>query len=101
MPDSDVPGEAFDSTDAHENTLQLPPKDGINPVMALRIARHFTSDDPEDNKKAWKQGTAAIFAYLCDVLEIDRSGINMKAQSAKQKLYDLVNLLPVFLCCNV
>lgn len=87
--DTDVP--VLDAVAADENIPQLPVAQGINPVVVLRIIRHFISDNLDDNKKAWKQGTVAVYAYLCDVLEIDRSAIDLKTKSAKQKLFDLVS----------
>jgi hypothetical protein len=73
-----------------EETGQLPYEDGINPKIVMRIIRRLTSSIPEDKEKAQKQGTAAIFAYLCDILSIDHSVITMKHRKAKQRLFDLV-----------
>jgi hypothetical protein len=73
-----------------EQTEQLPYQDGIDPKIVMRVIRRLTSGIPEDKEKARKQGTAAIFAYLCDILSIDHSAITMKHRKAKQRLFDLV-----------
>jgi hypothetical protein len=70
--------------------FSLPYEDGINPKIVMRVIRCLTSSIPEDKEKARKQGTAAIFAYLCDILSIDHSAITMKHRKAKQRLFDLV-----------
>ena len=72
-----------------EETEQLPYQDGINPKIVMHVIRHLTSSLPEDREKARKQGTEAIFAYLCDILSIDHSAITMKHRK-KQRLFDLV-----------
>lgn len=74
-----------------EETEQLPYQDGINSKVVMHIIQCLTSSIPEDKDKAWKQGIAAIFAYLCNILSIDHSAITMKHRKGKQRLFDLVH----------
>jgi hypothetical protein len=63
------------------------------------VIQHLTANDEleEDGRKAYRQGSAAIFKYLCDLLGIDISALGSKPK--KQKLFDtiqdLVSLLRV------
>ena len=55
--------------------IQLPPlPEGILLGVVQRIIRHLTADDEveeEEDSKAYDQGSAAIFKYICDLLGID------------------------------
>ena len=59
-------------------------------AAAEKIAQHLLSQDLEDLRKARSQGTARFFADLCDILSLDRTGIDLQWRSAKTALLDLI-----------
>lgn len=69
----------------------LPDQDGVDLSLATRIIRHLTSDTAESSRaKAFAQGTSLIFSYICDLLHVDHSKINMKHKSAKRDLFNAI-----------
>jgi len=59
-------------------------------ATAEKIAQHILNQDPEDLRKAKSQGTARFFTDLCDILNLDRTGIDLQRRSAKTALLDLI-----------
>jgi hypothetical protein len=70
--------------------LKLPTPSNMKQATAENIAQHLLSQDPDDLRKAKGQGTAHFFADLCDVLKLDRTGIDLQRRSAKAALFDLI-----------
>lgn len=69
----------------------LPSQDGVDLSLATRIIRHLKNDTLKSGRaKAFAQGTSLIFSYICDLLNIDRSEINMKNRSAKRDLFNAI-----------
>jgi len=56
---------------------QLPARDGIDLSLTRCIIRHLTSQNPDDLQKAFSQANTAVFAYLCDLIHIEWSHIEM------------------------
>ena len=70
--------------------LKLPTPSSMKMATAEKIAQHLLSQDPEDLRKAKDQGTARFFTDLCDVLNLDHTGIDLQRRSAKAALFDLI-----------
>jgi len=68
----------------------LPPQEDIDIKTATRIIGHLTDKDERQasRAKAYSQGTAATFAYICRVLQIDIADVDTTKRAAKQVLYD-------------
>lgn len=61
-------------------------------ALVSRIIRHIvdTKDRAVSRKKAYTQGTALIFIYLCDLLRIDHGDIEKGRRAAKRLLYEKI-----------
>lgn len=95
--DDDAPGTAEQAEDSDgdedgEKLDHLPQQEGINRPLAARIIRHLTSDSnlESSRNKAYNQGSAATFAYLCTIIDISYAGVNLSSRDAKSKLFDLL-----------
>lgn len=76
---------------------ELPEREGIDLNLVKRIIRRLilVSVDSVDTKDAaiqsiFTQGTAAIFAYLCDILHIDRGNMETSNRVAKRTFFNLI-----------
>jgi hypothetical protein len=69
-------------------TSELPASEGIDLVLATRIIRHLLSTSEEDRSKAYKQGSAKVFTYLCDTVEVEYPN----SKNTKRSLFNLVSL---------
>ena len=56
----------------------------------IRVIKNLLEldDQEEARKKAYRQGTVAIFTTIADLLEIDHTGIDKARQTAKRQLFD-------------
>ena len=96
MSDEDE-GDSEDEGDTSSDEQDVPTDDlpdggpDIDLKLAKRIIRH-TLGEPQDSsrKRAYKQGTAAIFRYLCDVLHLAHSQVPQRARSAKKDVFDIL-----------
>lgn len=72
-----------------------PAPDDVDPKAIHRILRRLAdsnvTEDREERSKAFNQGTAAQLAYVCDVLHIDRSAIEMSKKKTKSGLVALLS----------
>ena len=59
-------------------------------VTTEKIAQNLLSQDLEDLRKAKGQGTAHFFADLCDVLNLECTGIDLQQRLAKTALFKLI-----------
>ena len=68
----------------------LPPQENIDIKTVTRVIGHLTDKDERQasRAKAYSQGSAATFAYICRVLQIDVAEVDMTKRAAKQALYD-------------
>ncbi|RDB18682.1 hypothetical protein Hypma_014671 [Hypsizygus marmoreus] len=98
QPDDDAEEPAAESALPNPTDMGHP---NLDIKHIARIIGHLNAED----KKAYSQGTTAIFAYICDVLLLDRSEITMVPKTAKKKLYDLiteaVGIHPLYLSQNL
>jgi len=56
---------------------QLHARDGVDLSLTQCIIRHLMSQNTDDLQKALSQANAAIFAYLCDLIHVEQSHIEM------------------------
>jgi hypothetical protein len=91
-----TPGPAPPPGAAPDGAQELPAKDGIDLARTKRVIRHLTSPDLEDRQKAFKQGTTAIYVYLCDLLEIDHSQVDMRRKDTKRQLLETLRQVVCF-----
>ena len=63
--------------------------DAINPALVARIVRHLTDSDDQagSREKAYGQGTASIFSYLCHFLDIGTPSQEAGKKSMKRALF--------------
>ena len=87
---------------APSNTL--PFQEGIDHTVALRVINHFTRDDTDLHlgylSQAFKQGTAVMYRFFCDLIGVDHSHIE-DTRTAKRPIFNLLVLsvcLPPTLC---
>jgi hypothetical protein len=80
-----------------EETGELPEREGIDLNLVKRIIRRLilVSVDIKDAAQPaihsiFTQGTAAIFAYLCDILHIDRGNMETSNRVAKRTFFNLI-----------
>ena len=75
--------------------IQLPPlPESILLGVVQRIIHHLTADDEveeEEDSKAYNQGSAPIFKYICNLLGIDIGAFGPKP--TKRKLFEAIQLL--------
>jgi len=72
---------------------ELPPAEGIDPVVARRIIRHLTTASSDKGiEKAYNQGTAAIFVYICNVLGMDHSTLSNRGRNSKRLLFEAIRI---------
>jgi len=69
---------------------QLPTRDGIDLSLTRCIIRHLMSQNPDDLQKAFSQANTAIFAYLCDLIHVEWSHIEMNRRGAKSALFEIL-----------
>ena len=83
--DQESDEESHDGTEPHTAYGDIPDEDR---VLTKRILSRFLSSKDDDT--IYSQGKARIFAFLCDVLEIDYTHIDLARKSAKRFLYDCI-----------
>ncbi|KDR77504.1 hypothetical protein GALMADRAFT_65801 [Galerina marginata CBS 339.88] len=73
------------------NTGNHPITTGVEAGLS-RVLQHLlnTENQDESREKAYSQGTAAIFVYICDLLEIEHGDIDKTKRNAKHVLYDRI-----------
>lgn len=76
------------NTDPDDEAPLLPAQTGINVALAARIIGQLTNDNGSDLEKVRTQGTAGIFAYLCDIINVDRSNIELHRRTSKGFLFN-------------
>lgn len=82
-----------DRTDADGIAKQpnLPPSDEIKTSLVSRIISHLTSENLEDNHtKAYNQGNAAVFSYICGLMDLDHSHIVIGSRKAKREFFNVI-----------
>ena len=86
--DEDAHIDASDGTGAEERVTQpLPAEDGIDILRASRVIRHLVKNASIENRTAFNAGSAAIFAYLCRILQVEHDGIQMGKKESKRLLF--------------
>lgn len=86
--DEDAHIDAVDGTGVEGHVTQpLPPEDGIDILRASRVIRHVVKNANVENRTAFNAGSAAIFAYLCRILQIEHDGIQMGKKESKRLLF--------------
>ncbi|TFK62995.1 hypothetical protein BDN72DRAFT_929405 [Pluteus cervinus] len=71
-----------------ESALQLPPKIGVDPVLAARVIRHLLNVD--SHHKALSQSSKAILTYICDLIGADYGHIDLTKRKIRRPLFDLI-----------
>ena len=86
--DEDAQIDAVDDTAIEERVTQpLPAEDGIDVLRASRVVRHVVKNPSVENRTAFNAGSAAIFAYLCRILQVEHDGIQMGKKESKRLLF--------------
>ena len=86
--DEDAQIDAVDDTAIEERVTQpLPAEDGIDVLRASRVVRHVVKNPSVENRTAFNAGSAAIFAYLCRILQVEHDGIQMGKKESKCLLF--------------
>lgn len=74
----------------------LPPREGIDRKAALRVLNHLTGDNTDLHlrylSQAYKQGTAAMYRFFCDLIGVNHSVIKDNLRTAKRLTFDLLIL---------
>ena len=98
--DEDAHIDAIDGTGAEERVTQpLPAEDGINILRASRVIHHKNANI--ENWTAFNAGSAAIFAYLCRILQVEHNGIQIgKKESKCLLLHALCNVVNSSAICT-
>jgi hypothetical protein len=74
-----------------EETSQLPPgPQGINLNFVQQLIHHLVDNlsEEEEENKMYRKASAKIFAYICNLLDIDISDFGEKP--SKRKLFETI-----------
>lgn len=84
---------------ANSNTRSLPEVEGVDLKLVSRVIRHIIADENDEadpRSKAFSQGSARIFGYICDILRISRVGNREGDITEKRSLF---NKILEAVCC--
>ena len=72
--------------------ITLRPNEEIDMPLVSRIIRHLVdmNDRAVSRKKAYAQGTALVFIYVCNLLQIDHDSVEKGRRTAKRLLYEKI-----------
>lgn len=76
----------------HDQLRALPIDPNLKMALVSRVVHHLLdTDNPDESReKAYSQGTAAIFVYVCDLLEIEHGDVDKRKRNTKHILYDRI-----------
>ena len=68
----------------------LPVEEGIDLKRVIKVIELLTSSDHAEAEKAYGRATASIFAYICRVIGVDITEIDLQHRTAKKLLYEKI-----------